>query len=95
MNPLTHEEQRADAFEHRAYAAETALYVLRVEAEAACHVSTCPCCDGEWECLPDCTFLVDCPREASDLGDARARLAPLRAALARLDDDSHDMMRPG
>ena len=63
-----------------------ALLAVAAAAEEYCHVPTCPCCDGEWECrLEDgCTFQEDCPTEAEALQTERERLRPLRDALARL-----------
>ena len=54
-------------------------------ARAACNTRPCPCCDGEWECLPECTFAEDDPGGAEEMQADREQLRPLREALGRLD----------
>jgi len=41
----------------------------------------CPCCEEQWECLPDCTFEIDDPDGYDTMKFQRETLIPARDLL--------------
>jgi len=41
----------------------------------------CPCCEKQWECLPDCTFEIDDPDGYDTMKFQRETLIPARDLL--------------